>query len=70
VLKARAKLGDKRILLFSPSFVADCLETLHELEIEAKNEFLELGGTSLDCVPCPNSHPSWVQALAALIRKL
>lgn len=69
ILKARAKLGDKRILLFSPSFVADCLETLHELDIEAKEEFLELGGTNLDCVPCPNAHPSWVQTLSALVRQ-
>lgn len=68
VIKQRAKLGDKRILVISPSFVADCLETLFELEIEAREEFLELNGLALDLVPSLNSHPSWVQALTTIIK--
>lgn len=69
VIRERRKLGDTRLLVFSPSFVSDCLETLYELEIEAKEEFLAMHGTHLDLVPSLNTHPSWVQALSAIIRQ-
>lgn len=66
-IKHRAHLGDKRLLVFSPSFVADCLETTFELGMEAKEEFIALGGNTLDLVPSLNSTDSWVNAVADII---
>lgn len=61
-----AKEGKKRLLIFSPSFVADCLETLEEIEIGLRITFLEHGGEELKLVPSLNSNDNWVKALAQL----
>jgi protoporphyrin/coproporphyrin ferrochelatase len=68
VIKNRAKMGDKKLLIFSPSFVADCLETLYELGIEAKEAFIQHGGKTLDVVPSLNSSPRWVEAVCSLVQ--
>ncbi|MBP7184163.1 MAG: ferrochelatase, partial [Saprospiraceae bacterium] len=67
VLKDRAAAGDKHLLVFSPSFVADCLETLVEIADEYQEEFIHLGGKSLDLVPSLNDDDIWISGLAALI---
>lgn len=69
VIKKRFKQGDKRLLVFSPSFVSDCLETIYEIGIEARDEFIMLGGTRLDLVPSLNTHPEWVNALSLIIKE-
>lgn len=56
----------KRVLVICPSFVSDCVETIHEIGIEEKEEFFEKGGERFDLVPCLNDHPNWIQALAAI----
>lgn len=66
--KLRAK-NITRIMVSCPSFVADCLETLEEIGIRAKEQWLALGGESFHLVPCLNASPSWVEALAHYIRK-
>ncbi len=58
-----AKEGTKRLLVISPSFVADCLETLEEIAIAAKENFLEHGGESLQLIPCLNEHPLFIRFL-------
>lgn len=68
VLKERAKMGDKRLLCFSPAFVADCLETIIEIGTEYQEEFEELGGEQIDLVPSLNDNPQWIDAVADLIR--
>ncbi|MCB0348093.1 MAG: ferrochelatase [Bdellovibrionales bacterium] len=62
-----AKAGKKRLLVFSPSFVADCLETLEEIEIGLKQVFIEHGGEELKLVPSLNSSNTWVHTLSKLI---
>lgn len=62
-----AKQGVNNVLVFSPSFVADCLETLYEIGVELKDEFIQLGGKKLELVPSLNDHPLWIQALKELI---
>ena len=57
----------KNLIVFSPSFTADCLETLEELGIELKKDWLELGGTSLSVLPCLNTNPLWIDALSMLV---
>jgi len=68
VLKQRAALGDKRLLVFSPAFVADCLETLHEIGTEYNDAFRSYGGEKVELVPSLNSGDKWVEALYAKIK--
>ena len=60
-----AKEGKKRLVIVTPAFVTDCLETLEEIAMEGKEEFLEAGGESYHYVPCLNDDDDW----AALISK-
>lgn len=69
LLPELARGGVRRLAVLCPSFVADCLETLEEIGIRAREQWRQLGGEELLLVPCPNSSPVWVTALAALIRE-
>ena len=68
-LKELAERGMKRVVVFCPSFVADCLETIEEIGISAAEHFKEYGGEELKLVPSLNNHPEWVQALTSIIRQ-
>jgi ferrochelatase len=68
VLKELADKGVKKLAVFCPSFVADCLETLEENGIRNKEFFIEHGGKEFDLIPCVNADDYWVKALSALIR--
>lgn len=68
IIEERAEKGDKKLLFFSPAFVADCLETTVEIGEAYKEDFLEIGGEELDLVPSLNTHPKWVNALEDIIR--
>ncbi|NNE29937.1 MAG: ferrochelatase [Saprospiraceae bacterium] len=68
VLKDRAAKGDKRILVFCPAFVSDCLETTIEISEEYAEEFEEMGGETLDLVPSLNDDPDWIRGVAELVR--
>jgi len=59
--------GVKKVLIFSPSFVADCLETTVEIGIEYKKFFLEQGGERWQLVESLNVHPAWVECLKQMI---
>ncbi len=63
------KENKKKILMLSPAFTTDCLETLYELEIEYKEVAENLGG-ELDVVECPNSHPIFINTLYSLIKQI
>jgi ferrochelatase len=58
-----AKGGTKKLLVICPSFVADCLETLEEIGIGVKEQFLSAGGESFEMIPCLNDHPVWIDTL-------
>ncbi len=58
-----AAQGVKRLAIISPAFVADCLETLEELGIRAREQFLAAGGESFQLIPCMNDHPQWIETL-------
>lgn len=62
------KNNNKKILVFSPAFVADCLETIFEIGVEYKKEFLDMGGEKLDLVPSLNDHPLWIKGLEKLVK--
>lgn len=67
ILKMPQK-GIKRLAVFCPSFVADCLETLEEIGDRAREDFLGAEGQELKLIPSLNSHPIWVQTLASWLR--
>lgn len=67
LLMKKAEEGVKNILIVSPAFVADCLETTVELGIEYKNLFLNAGGEKLECVESLNDSQAWIDTLKTLI---
>ena len=58
--------GIRRLAVVCPSFVADCLETLEEIGIRMKEQWLELGGETFNLIPCLNDRDSWVEAIIAI----
>lgn len=68
VIKDFAKDGVKKILVVSPSFTGDCLETIIEIGDEYGELFLERGGQKLDYVPSLNSNDSWVKCIVNIIK--
>ena len=68
VLHELAKAGKKRVLAFSPAFVADCLETTLEVGETYQEEFIKAGGEQWDLVESLNVHPTWVDCVAELAR--
>ena len=68
VIEDLARKGMKRLLVFSPAFVADCLETLIEVGSEYQEIFEENGGEHVQLVPSCNTEEVWVEGLANFIR--
>jgi len=68
VLTELAGRGVRRVAVFCPAFVADCLETIEEIGLRAVESFKAAGGEQLALVPSLNASPAWIDALAALIR--
>lgn len=64
-LKELGAQGAKKVLVMCPAFVTDCLETLEEIAIQGRETFQTAGGEALTLIPCLNSHPKWVEVLAA-----
>ena len=64
-LEEMPKEGVKKLLIICPAFVSDCLETLEEIEERGRESFMEAGGDSYTMIPCLNTHPLWVKALAS-----
>jgi protoporphyrin/coproporphyrin ferrochelatase len=67
VIPELAKAGKKKILFFSPSFVADCLETIEEGGEEYKELFLHAGGEHWQLVESLNVSPMWVECLKDIV---
>ena len=67
VIKDRAKTGDKKLLIFAPAFVSDCLETLYEIGTEYDELFKENGGEKVVMVESLNGTPKWIEAMRRLI---
>ncbi len=65
-LHALAARGVARVDVICPGFVADCLETLEEINIEGRQEFLAAGGKAFHYIDCLNESPAFIQALADL----
>ncbi len=67
VVAELAKKGAKNILVFSPAFVADCLETIYEISTEYQEIFHENGGEKVTLVKSLNSNDAWVKAVKEIV---
>ncbi len=65
-LVALAQSGTRRVDVVCPGFTADCLETLEEINMEARDAFLQAGGKEFRYIPCLNDSPAWVDALCSI----
>lgn len=69
VIEEWGKEGAKKVLVFSPAFVADCLETLVEIGVEYQEDFEKWGGEKVQLVPSTNDHPRFIDCLEDLVRQ-
>ena len=69
VVAQKAKEGAKKLLVFSPAFVADCLETTIEIGHEYDEIFKENGGEKVQLVESLNDHPLWIASLKEMVEK-
>jgi ferrochelatase len=68
-LVSLARKGLKRADVVCPGFPADCLETLEELGMGAREAFIAAGGEEFHLVPCLNEDGAWIEALAGIAMK-
>lgn len=69
VIDRLARAGVKRVAVMCPAFVADCLETLEEIGIRARQQFRAAGGEELALVPSLNATAPWVDAVCAIVQR-
>ncbi len=69
VIEEKARQGMKKLLVFSPAFVADCLETLYEITIEYGEIFQNFGGEKIQLVESLNANPQWIESLKSLVKQ-
>ncbi len=64
-----AREGRKNLVVITPAFVSDCLETLEEIAMEGKKQFQEAGGKNYKHIPCLNDSDEWVKVMAYWIKE-
>jgi ferrochelatase len=69
VLAAEARDGTKRLAIAAPGFAADCLETLEELAIRGREQFLAEGGEDFAVLACLNAGEAGMDMLETLVRR-
>jgi ferrochelatase len=70
VLTQLPEQGIKKVLVVTPSFVTDCLETLEEIQMEGREIFTKAGGVVFETIPCLNYNNVWIKAIAEMIVKM
>lgn len=65
-LRDLARSGVRRVDVVTPGFVSDCLETLEEIGLGARDVFLASGGEEFHLLPCLNESPEWIVTLAQI----
>ena len=69
VLEKLPKKGKKKLVVVTPSFVSDCLETLEEIAIRGKKDFIAFGGENLKHISCLNDNDNWVDVMVGWIEE-
>jgi ferrochelatase len=68
-LQALARQGVGRVDVMCPGFTSDCLETLEEIAMEGKDEFLHAGGREFHFIPCLNESPAWIAGMVEIVEQ-
>jgi ferrochelatase len=68
-LEELPSLGVKKLAVVTPAFVADCLETIEEIGMEGKEEFLHAGGEKYDVIPCLNDRDDFASCIVEWFKK-
>ena len=68
VLEEFPEQGVKNLAICTPAFVSDCLETLEEISMEGREEFLKAGGEQFTYIPCLNDRQDWVDVLVKWLK--
>ena len=68
-LEKLAHEGVKRVDVMCPGFTSDCLETLEEISMEARGDFLTAGGKEFHYIACLNETPQWIEAMADIVEQ-
>ncbi len=68
VIHQLVRTGCKRLAVLCPAFTADCLETLEEIAMRLRDDFLKAGGEALQLIPSLNSEPVWAEAMVSIMR--
>lgn len=63
-LEQLGKEQTRRVDVICPGFVSDCLETLEEISMEARDIFIQAGGKEFHYIPCLNERADWIETLA------
>ncbi len=66
-LRELGAAGVRRVDVFCPGFTADCIETIEEIGLEVRDEFLHAGGKQFERIPCLNASSAWIAALAEIV---
>jgi ferrochelatase len=66
-LEAMPAEGIKHVAIMCPGFSSDCLETIEEINMEARESFIDAGGEHFHYIPCLNDDPKHIQALASIV---
>ena len=61
-----AQQGIENLKIICPAFVADCLETIEEIDMAAREVFMKAGGKQFEVIPCLNADPRWAQAIVEM----
>lgn len=68
-LREWARAGVASVDVICPGFLADCLETLEEIQMQCRDAFLQEGGRAFRYIPCLNGDPAWVRGLADIVQR-
>ncbi len=68
-IRALGEAGVKNIAVIMPGFISDCIETLEEIDIAARETFTDAGGERFTAIPCLNDAPETIDMLAKIIRR-
>ena len=68
-LEKLPKEGIKKVLVISPGFASDCLETLEEISIQGRESFEKAGGEKFEFIPCLNDNDDHISLLEHLVEK-
>ena len=68
-IQQQVRAGNKRLALVTPSFVSDCLETIHEVGIEYREQFIKAGGEEFVLLPNLNDDQTWINSVFQIAKK-